>query len=207
MALIDVYNLQGEKTSELELREDIFNVPVKKHIIHEVIVNQLLERRSGSASTKSRSEVRGSRKKLWRQKGTGRARVGSAYSPTRRGGGIAFGPVPRKYGRRISKKIRKAALRMALTDKFQADQLVVVSDFDLPDIKTKSFVEKLNKFEARKALIVTEGKNDNLEKSSRNVPWVKVMRSEGLNPYDILNHDHLFLVQSVVPKIEEALAN
>ena len=207
MALIDVYNLQGEKTSELELREDIFNVPVKKHVIHEVIVNQLLERRSGSASTKSRSEVRGSGKKLWRQKGTGRARVGSAYSPTRRGGGIAFGPAPRKYGRRISKKIRKAALRMALTDKFQADQLVVVSDFDLPDIKTKSFVEKLNRFEVRKALIVTEDKNDNLEKSSRNVPWVKVMRSEGLNPYDILNHDHLFLVQSAIPKIEEALAN
>lgn len=206
MALIDVYNLEGEKTSELELREDIFNVPVKQHVIHEVIVNQLLKRRSGSASTKSRSEVRGSRKKLWRQKGTGRARVGSAYSPTRRGGGVAFGPVPRKYGHRISKKTRKAALRMALTDKLQADQLVVVSDFDLPEIKTKSFVEKLNRFEVRKALIVTEEKNEKLEKSSRNVPWVKVMRSEGINPYDILNHDHLFLVQSAIPKIEEALA-
>ena len=119
---------------------------------------------------------------------------------------MAFGPAPRKYGHRISKKTRKAALRMALTDKLQADQLVVVSDFDLPEIKTKSFVEKLNRFEVRKALIVTEEKNEKLEKSSRNVPWVKVMRSEGINPYDILNHDHLFLVQSAIPKIEEALA-
>jgi large subunit ribosomal protein L4 len=207
MALIDVYNLRGEKTSEMELREDIFDVPIKKHIFHEVVVGQLLKRRSGSASTKSRSEVKGSRRKLWRQKGTGRARVGSAYSPTRRGGGVTFGPVPRKYVRKIPKKVRKAALRMALTEKYQSDQLVVVSDFNLPEIKTKNFVQAINNFEVRKALIITEDKNENLEKSSKNVPWVKVMRYQGLNAYDILNHDHLFLVQAAIPKIEEALTS
>jgi large subunit ribosomal protein L4 len=205
MAAIDVYNLEGEKVSEQQLNEGVFNVPIKKHIFHQVVVGQLLRRRSGSASTKGRSDVKGSGRKLWRQKGTGRARVGAASSPTRRGGGVTFGPVPRQYFRKVSKKLRKAALRMALTDKFQTDHLVVLRDFDLPEIKTKGFLQVMQNFEAIKALIVTEKKNDNLEKSSKNVPWVKVMRYEGLNTYDILSHDHLFLVQSTIPRIEEAL--
>ena len=205
MASIDVYNLQREKTSQMALKEEIFQVPIKTHLLHQVVVSQQLSRRAGSASVKSRSEVKASGKKLWRQKGTGRARVGDAASPTRRGGGVAFGPVIRKYIRKVSKKMRKRALCMALTDKFQNDRLVVVSDFDLPEIKTKNFVQVMREFEVRKALIVTEEKNENLEKSSKNVPWVKVMRYEGLNVYDILNHDHLFLVQSAIPRIEEAL--
>ena len=205
MAVIDVYNLQKEKTSQIELNEEIFGVPIKKHVLHQVVVSQLNKRRTGSASTKSRSEIRGSGTKLWRQKGTGRARVGAASSPTRRGGGVAFGPSLRSYAQSIPKKVRKGALRMALTDKLQNDRLMVVLDFNLPEIKTKHFVEVMNDFEVEKALIVTEEKNENLEKSSKNVPWVKVIRHEGLNVYDILNHDHLFLVQSAIPKIEEAL--
>lgn len=205
MAVIDVYNLKREKTSQMELKEDVFNVPVKPHILHDVVVSQLAKRRSGSASTKTRSEVKASGKKLWRQKGTGRARVGTAASPTRRGGGIAFGPSPRKYVVKVPKKVRKAALCMALTDKLKNEQIVVVEDFTLPGIKTKSFVEVMRAFDVRKALVVTEGKNENLEMSSRNVPWVKVMRHEGLNVYDILRYDHLFLVQSAIGKIEEAL--
>ena len=205
MTIIDVYNLQKEKVSQLELKEAIFNVPIKKHILHQVVVSQLLNRRSGSASTKGRSEVRGSGKKVWRQKGTGRARVGTASSPTRRGGGVAFGPVPGKRVRNVPKKIKKSALRMALTDKFQSDRLVVVTDFILPEIKTVNLVKVMKNFESKRALIITDDKNENLEKSSRNVPWVKVMRYQGLNVYDILKHDHLFLVQSALDKIEEAL--
>ena len=205
MTIIDVYNLQKDKVSQLELKEAIFNVPIKKHLLHQVVVSQLLNRRSGSASAKGRSEVKGSGKKVWRQKGTGRARVGTASSPTRRGGGVAFGPIPGKRLRKVPKKIRKAALRMALTDKFQADRLVVVTDFSLPEIKTVNFVKVMKSFEIDRALIITDDKNENLEKSSRNVPWVKVMRDQGLNVYDILKHDHLFLVQSALNKIEEAL--
>ncbi len=205
MAVVDVYNLQKEKTSQIELRDDVFAVPIKKHVLHQVVVSRLLNRRGGNASTKSRPEVSRSGKKLWRQKGTGRARAGDAASPTRRGGGVAFGPAPREYSKKIPKKLGKMATRMALTDKLQTEKLVVLDQFDLPALKTKSFVEVMKKFDVRKALIVTEVKNEKLELSSRNVSWVKVMRCEGLNPYDILNHDHLFVVQAAIPKIEEAL--
>ena len=205
MAIIDVYNLEKEKISQIELNEEIFHVSVKNHILHQVVTGQLINKRSGNASTKSRSEVKSSGRKAWRQKGTGRARVGTASSPTRRGGGVAFGPAPRKYVYKVHKKIRKAGVCMALTDKFQNDQLVVVKDFNLPEIKTKNFIQVMKNFEVKKALIVTEGDNEKLEKSSKNIPWVKVMKYQGLNVYDILNHDHLFLVQTAIPKIEEAL--
>jgi large subunit ribosomal protein L4 len=207
MTAIDVYNLEGEKTSQLELNEDIFNVSIMNHVLHQVVVSQLVKKRSGSASTKSRSEVKKSGRKLWRQKGTGRARVGAASSPIRVGGGVAFGPAPRRYLHKVPKKVRKAALCMALSDKFNSDRLIVISDFILDEIKTTNFVQVMKNFKVTKALIVIEDKNENLEKSSRNVPWVKVMRYPGLNVYDILSYDHLFLVQSAVTKIEEALVS
>jgi large subunit ribosomal protein L4 len=207
MATIDVYNLKREKTSQTELRGDVFDVPIIKSVLHQVVVSQLAKRRSGTASTKTRSEVDRSGHKLWRQKGTGRARVGGASSPTRRGGGVVFGPLPRRYVQKVPKRVRKMALRMALTDKFQNDRLVVVADFNLPEIKTKSFLQVMKDFEARKALIVIEDTNENLQRSSRNVPWVKVMKYQGLNVYDILNYEHLFLVQAAIHKIEEALVS
>ncbi len=202
---MDVYNLHGEKTSQVELREEIFDVPIKKHVLHQMVVSQLLNRRSGSASTKNRAEVKGSGKKLFRQKGTGRARAGRISSPLRRGGGVIFGPTPGKTHKKVPKKVKKAAICMALTDKAKSNRLIVMRDFNLDEIKTKRFIEVMNNFEVKKALIVTEDKNENLEKSSRNVSWVKVMRCEGLNVYDILSHDHLFLVQSAINKVEEAL--
>jgi large subunit ribosomal protein L4 len=205
MAAIDIYNLNAEKTSEMELNEEIFNVTIKKHLLHQVIISQLHNRRSGSASTKSRSRVKASGAKLWRQKGTGRARVGAASSPTRRGGGVAFGPAPREYQKKIPKRLRKAALAMALTDKFQSHRLVVVDNFELPEIKTKLFIQVMDHFEVNKALIITEEKNENLERSSKNVQWAKVMRYQGLNVYDVLHYDYLFLVRAVIDKIEEAL--
>ena len=205
--MVDVYNLEKEKISEVELKDEIFDVSIRKHVLHQVVVGQLCGRRSGTATTKSRSEVRSSGAKLWRQKGTGRARVGSASSPTRRGGGVAFGPVAHKYSYNVPKKVRKAALRMALTDKVRTDQLVVVDGFDLPEIKTKRFVRMMNDFDVNKVLIVTQNKWVNLEKSSKNVLWVKVMRYQGLNVYDILKYDHLFLEKSAIGKIEEALVS
>lgn len=205
MTVKDVYNLQKEKISEVELKDSVFDVPIKNHILHQVVVSQVSSQRSGTASVKSRAEVRGSTAKLYRQKGTGRARAGAASSPTRRGGGVAFGPVLRKYVQKVPKKVKKAALRMALTDKVQTDQLIIIDDFSLPEIKTKSFVEIMKNFNVDKALIVTLDNIENLEKSSRNVPKVKVMRYQGLNVRDILKYDHLFLEQSAVGKIQEAL--
>jgi len=205
MTVLNVYNLQKEKVSDVELKKEIFNVPIKNHVLHDVVISQLSSHRRGTAATKSRSEVKCAGTKLYRQKGTGRARAGSASSPTRKGGGVAFGPSPRKYTHRVPKKVKKAALRMALTDKVQADQLFVIDNFSLPEIKTKNFVGIMNNFDVDKALIVTLDKIENLEKSSRNVPRVKVMRYEGINVYDILRYDHLFLEQSAVGKIQEAL--
>jgi large subunit ribosomal protein L4 len=205
MAIVDVYNLQKEKVGEIQLRDEVFNVPIKKHVLHQVVVSQLAGRRAGTASTKGRSDVKASGRKLWRQKGTGRARVGDAASPTRRGGGVAFGPKPREYDLRVPKKVRKAALRMALSDKLQGEQLIVVDSLALTETKTKSFVAVMDRFDVAKGLIVTEGINETLDKSSRNVPWVKVLRSEGLNVYDILNCDQLVLERGTVGKIEEAL--
>jgi len=207
MTVADVYNLQNEKVSEIELKDEVFAVPIKKHVLHQVVVGQLSGRRAGTAATKGRSDVKSSGSKLWRQKGTGRARVGGAASPTRKGGGVAFGPSPRDYSQKISKKVRRSALRMALTDKVQDNHLIVVEDFSLPEIKTKKFVETLRRFDVRKALIVTGGKSENLEKSSKNVPQIKVMRYEGLNVYDLLRYDHLFIEQPAVRKIEEALVS
>lgn len=207
MAVVDVHNLQKERIAEVELKDEVFDVPAKRHVLHQVVTGQLSSRRSGTAATKGRSKVKSSGRKLWRQKGTGRARVGSAASPTRRGGGVAFGPNPRKYVNKVSKKLRKAALRMALSEKIQSKYLFVIDNFDLPEIKTKNFVGAMKNFEVKKALIITENKSENLEKSSKNVPWVKVMRCEGLNVYDILKYDHLFLEHSAIGKIEEALAS
>ena len=207
MTVVDGYNLKKEKVTEMELKDEVFDVPIKGHVLHQVAVSQAAARRSGTASVKNRSEVKGSRSKLWRQKGTGRARVGAASSPTRRGGGVAFGPSPRDYVKKVSKKVRKSALRMALTDKVKAEQLIVLDSLELPEIKTGRFVEVMNEFAVNKALIVTHDKLSNLEKSSRNVPRVKVLRYEGLNVYDILRYDHLLLEQSALEKIQEALVS
>jgi len=205
MTVLDVYNLQKEKVSEVELKDEIFSVPIKKHVLHQVVVAQLAGRRSGTAAVKNRAAVKASGAKLWRQKGTGRARAGKASSPTRKGGGVAFGPSPRKYDQKVPKKVKKAALRMALTDKLLCEQLFVVDDFSLPEIKTKRVVGVIDQFDVRKALFVTHEKSENLEKSSKNVQEVKVMRYEGLNVFDILKYDHLFLERVAVEKIEEAL--
>jgi len=207
MALIDVYNVKGEKILERDIRDEIFAVSIRADILHQVARGQLAGARSGSASTKNRSKVRASSRKLWRQKGTGRARAGVASSPLRRGGGVAFGPIPRDYSFKTNKKVRKAALKMALADKFKTGQLIVVDSFHLEEIKTKKLFEILGNLDLDNVLIVTEKPDDNLEKSSRNIRNVKLLRAEGLNVYDILSHESLLFVEPALGIVEEALGN
>lgn len=173
--------------------------------MHEVVNMQLSNRRAGTASVKHRGEVRGSGKKLFRQKGTGRARRGDIKSPLLRGGGVVFGPDGRKYAYKVPKKVRKLALRMALSSKLHDNELMVLDQFELEEIKTKDFAGILKTLNLESALIVTDKPNENLELSSRNVPEVKVLRSDGLNVYDILKYRMLVLLEPAVKNIEGRL--
>ena len=206
MPAVDVKNLKGKKVATIDLVENIFNVPVKSSVLHEVVTMQLANRRSGTASVKHRSDVKGSSRKLFRQKGTGRARRGDIKAPLLRGGGVVFGPDGRRYAFKAPKKVRKLALKMALSSKLQADELIVLDKFELKQIKTKDVVELLKGLNLTNALIVTAEKNENLELSSRNVPDIKVLRSEGLNVYDILKYKTLILLEPVIKNIEGRLA-
>lgn len=205
MSIIDVYNINGEKVSQLELAESVFNVPVKPSVLHEVVTMQLACRRAGSASVKHRSDVKGSTRKLYKQKGTGRARRGDIKSPLLRGGGSIFGPNPRSYSYKVPKKIRKQALKMALSSKTRTNNLLVLDKFELEKARTKGFTAVLDNLKVKKALIVTENVNENLELSSRNVPGIKVMRYEGLNVYDILKYEKLILLETSIRGIEGRL--
>jgi len=206
MPTVDVFNLDSEVTGQLELSDAIFGVPVKSHVLHEVVIYQLAKRRSGTAKTKGRSEVRGGGKKPWRQKGTGRARAGTSRSPIWRGGGIIHGPQPRDYLMRIPKKVRRQALKMALSQKVLDAAFKVIDQFKLDRIRTKDFVELLDRFELGKTLVVLPEHDEIIEKSARNIPNVKVLRSEGLNVYDLLNYHAVNLSRECVGRIEEALA-
>lgn len=205
MAAINVMNSKGEKVSERELADALFNVTPRSGVLHQVVTAQLAGRRAGTASTKQRSEVRGSTRKLFRQKGTGRARRGDIKSPLLRGGGVTFGPKPRSYAYKVPKKVKKLALKMALTGKLQDDELVVIDKFDLAQVKTKDFISIIQALKIDNALIVTEQKDELLELSSRNVPNIKVLRSEGLNVYDILKYKNLVLVEPAINDIEGRL--
>jgi len=205
MATTDVYNMEGQKISQIDLHDGIFNVPVKPHVLHEVVRMQLNSWRAGTAATKSRAEVRGGGRKPFRQKGTGRARAGSRTSPLWRGGGVIFGPKPRSYAYKVPKKLRRLALRMALSSKFRENTLKVVDQLKMDSIKTKRFVEIMNALGVKNALVVMDGKNVAVELSSRNVPSAKVLRCEGLNVYDILKFENLVLVEPSVKQIQERL--
>lgn len=205
MAVINVLNSKGEKVSERELTDALFSVSPNAAVLHEVVTAQLASRRAGTASTKQRGEVQGSTRKLFRQKGTGRARRGDIKSPLLRGGGVTFGPKPRSYAYKVTKKVRKLALKMALTSKLMENELVVLDKFDLAQVKTKDFVDIIKALKVDNALIVTNQKDETLELSSRNVPNIKVLRSEGLNVYDILKYRNLVLVEPAITDIEGRL--
>ncbi len=205
MAVVDVQNIDGKKISQVDLAEAIFNVDVKKSVLHEVVTMQLACRRKGTASVKHRSDIRGSQRKLFRQKGTGRARMGNIKSPLLRGGGSVFGPDPRDYSYKVPKKVRKLALKMALTSKLKDDELLVVDKFEFEQIKTKKFLEAAENLKITNALIITDDKNENLELSARNVSNIKVLQTKGLNVVDILKYKNLVLVESSIKAIEGRL--
>jgi len=205
MAVVDVINIKKEKVGEVELADAVFGVEVKPAILHEIVRMQRAKRRAGTACTKTRSEVRGSKAKPWRQKGTGRARAGYKRSPLWRGGGTVFGPKPRSYAFKLPKKVRRLGLRMALSARLAENNLTVVDDMGLAEIKTKKFVEAMDSLAIDNALIVIPERNEVIEKSSRNVPGYKVIVPEGLNVYDILLHRHVILLQPAIDKIQQRL--
>ena len=192
--------------SQAELADGCFNVEVKASVLHEVVKMQLAKRRAGSAAVKNRSDIRGSSRKLFRQKGTGRARRGNIKSPLLRGGGVAFGPQPKDWGYKVPKKVRRLALKMALSTKYQEEALTIMDQLSLEAIKTKEMAAILAELEIDNALIVTSEKDEKLELSSRNLPGVKILRTEGLNVYDILKYNHLVLLEPSIKQIEGRLA-
>lgn len=206
MALQAVYDIDRNKVGEVDLDDRVFAAPVNADVIYEVVTMQRAQRRSGTASTKRRGEVRGGGKKPWRQKGTGRARVGTIRSPLWRGGGVVFGPHPRDYSYKVPKKVRKAALRSALSMKLKENQLIILRDFPMEEIRTKRFKEVMDRFELAKTLFVMDREDTVLNKSSRNIPDVKMMRAEGINVYDLLRYDTVVLMEPSVKMIEGALA-
>ena len=201
---VTVYNTNKEKIAEVALDEKVFGCEVKPHLLHEVVKMQLANRRSGTASTKTRSYVRGGGRKPWRQKGTGRARFGSTRNPVWTGGGVVFGPHPRDFSYRVNKKVKKAALRSALSVKLKEEQMLIVDSFELTEIKTKALVAVLDLMGVDNACII-DASNNTLEKSARNLPFVKVLRPEGLNVYDILKYDTLVITQSCLETISGVL--
>lgn len=205
MATVDIKNIEAETVDQIDLPDVIFGVTPKTSVLHEVVRMQLACRRAGSASVKHRSDVKGSGKKLFRQKGTGRARRGDIKDPLLRGGGSIFGPDPRSYAYSMPKKKKRLALKMALSAKLRDNELLVLKEFTLEKIGTKAFVGVLRALNIDEALIVTDSDDVKLELSSRNVPYVKVMRSEGLNVYDVLNYRQLILLEPSVRAIEGRL--
>lgn len=205
MATLDVYNVNREKVSQVEVEDSVFAAEVKEHLFYDVIRMQLNRRRAGTHSCKTRSEVSGGGKKPWRQKGTGRARSGTSRSPVWRGGGVAFGPKPRSYEIKVPKKVRRAAMCSALTLKVQQEKLLVLDAIDMTEIKTAAFVAMLDKLQAGNVLIIADA-DQNLQLSSRNVQQVKVLPPEGLNLYDVLQYDELYITQTSLKSIERSLA-
>ena len=208
MPKLSVYNLAGQVAGEIELNDSVFGAEFNEDVVHQAVVMQLANQRQGTSATKTRGMVRGGGRKPWKQKGTGHARCGSIRSSIWVGGGCTFGPQPRSYAKKMPRKARRLALCCALSAKVAAGELVVVEGlaFDAP--KTKNVASMLNAFEAadKKALIITDGSNVNVELSARNMPKVTTITNMGLNCFDILNSKKVFLAKDVVEKIEEVLA-
>ncbi|MDR2945613.1 MAG: 50S ribosomal protein L4 [Candidatus Adiutrix sp.] len=203
--LVDVVNLNNEKVGQVELPDLIYNVEMRPHLVHEVVTAQLNSRRAGTASTKTRAEVAFSNRKPYRQKGTGRARAGTRRSPVWRHGGTTFGPKPRDFSFRPPAQVRRGALKVVLTSKLQNQRLVVLDSFELAEAKTKAFASAIKSLGVSKAVVVTPGTNETLERSSRNLPNCKILRVEGLNCYDLMSHTHLVILKDSLAGIEARL--
>ena len=205
MAVADVFDIEKKKVAEVELNDAVFGAEISEAAIYDVVKMQLASRRSGTSATKGRSDVSGGGKKPWRQKGTGRARSGTSRSPIWRGGGIVFGPQPRDYSYSVPKKVRKKALISALSMKVKEEKMTILQNFPMESISTRTFQKVVDLFGLKKALFVVDHDDVILMKSSRNLKNVKMIRSEGINVYDVLNYEHLVLLEPSIKKIEGAL--
>lgn len=207
MPRVAVYNMQGSQVGELELNDDIFGVEINTHLLHQAVVSNQASMRRGTHATKTRAMVSGGGKKPWRQKGTGRARVGSSRNPVWTKGGVAFGPHPRDYGFKMPKKTRRLALKSALTDKLNNGNLVVVDELNMAEPKTKDMVQVLNALNAPEALVIIGTVDENVIKSVRNIAGVTPVQAAGINVYNILSHKKLVMTKEAVAKVEEVLGN
>jgi large subunit ribosomal protein L4 len=205
MPVADVYDIDKKKVSQIELNDAVFDAEANPDVMYEVVRMQMASKRRGTASTKERGDIRGGGKKPWRQKGTGRARAGTTRSPLWRGGGTVFGPSPRSYAYKLPKKVKKMALVSALSMKFNEQRIIILKEFPLEEIKTRKFKEVMDRFGFKKALFVLDKSNPVLEKSSRNLSDIKMIKSEGINVYDLLDHEYIVLLEPTVKMIEGAL--
>ena len=207
MPKIDVYNIEGKKVSDIELADSVFGIEPNEKIVHSVLVNYMANQRQGTSNTKTRAEVSGGGRKPWKQKGTGRARQGSIRSPQWFKGGIALGPKPRDYSYRVNKKERRLAVRSVLSSKVLENNLVVVDNMKFDEIKTKNMVSALNNLKVEgKTLIVLPEKNENVQKSARNIEGVKTSLVNTINVYDLLKYNKLVLTVDAVKSLEEVYA-
>ncbi|WP_026886677.1 50S ribosomal protein L4 [Clostridium beijerinckii] len=206
MPTVGVFNKEGNKVADMELNEGIFAAEINEYALHQVVVALLANKRQGTQSTKTRSEVRGGGIKPWRQKGTGRARQGSIRSPQWIKGGIVFAPKPRDYRVSVPKSMRKVAMKSALTSKVQDNQMIVLDSLNFEAPKTKSMIEMLKALEANKALIITAESNEVVYKSARNIEGINVIPANNINVYDLLKYEKLIITKDAVSKIEEVYA-
>ena len=207
MPKVALYNMNGEQIGDFELNNDIFGIEVNEKAIHQVVVNYLANQRQGTQSTKTRAEVRGGGIKPWKQKGTGRARQGSIRAPQWTKGGIALGPKPRDYRYSINKKLRRLALKSALSSKVYDNEVIVIDSLQFEQIKTKNMIKLLKDFAIdTKTLVVIPEVNENIIKSARNIPGVKTTLASTLNVYDVISYDKFIIVKDAVDKIEEVYA-
>ncbi len=205
MPTVDIYNTAHETVGSLDLDESIFGVEVKEHLFYTVVRQQMAGRRAGTHKVKSRSEVSGGGRKPFKQKGTGRARQGTTRAAQMRGGGVVFGPTPRDHGHKVPKKVRRAALRSALSRRVEESKFVVFDAFELTEAKTKAFKSVMTNFEFGDLLLILSDKDENVIKSARNIPGVTVIPVDGLNVYDILNHRNVAATKSAVAGIASRL--
>jgi len=207
MPKVALYNVSGAQVGEVELSDAVFGLEPHVHAIHEAVLLQQAAERQGTHKTKGRSEVRGGGRKPWKQKGTGRARQGSIRAPQWKGGGTVFGPTPRSYGYKLPKKVRRLAIKSALSSKVIGNELIVLDALELAAAKTKDFAAILNNLKVeRKALIATSEYNENVALSARNIPGVKYVAADGINVLDVMLYDKLIMTKDAVQKVEEVLA-
>lgn len=207
MPKVTVYNVSGSQVGELELADSVFGIEPNAPVMHSAVLLQQAAERQGTHKTKGRSEVRGGGRKPWKQKGTGRARQGSIRSPQWVGGGTVFGPTPRSYGFKLPRKVRRLAIKSALSSKVNANEIIVLDQLALAAPKTKEFAAILNNLKVdRKALVVTANYEDNVALSARNIPGVKFVAADGINVRDVLVHDKLIITKEAVEKVQEVLA-